>query len=42
MKHYKFGPDFLHPEFKRFVYAYSPSPPRQPVADTAPAHISGR
>jgi len=23
MKQYKFGADFLHPEFKRFVYAYS-------------------
>lgn len=22
MKHYKFGADFLHPEFKDFVYAY--------------------
>jgi protein tyrosine/serine phosphatase len=22
MKQYKFGADFLHPEFKRFVYAY--------------------
>jgi tyrosine-protein phosphatase SIW14 len=22
MKQYKFGPDFLHPEFKRFVYGY--------------------
>jgi tyrosine-protein phosphatase SIW14 len=22
MKRYKFGPDFLHPEFKRFVYGY--------------------
>jgi protein tyrosine phosphatase (PTP) superfamily phosphohydrolase (DUF442 family) len=24
MKQYKFGADFLHPEFKRFVYAYHP------------------
>jgi protein tyrosine/serine phosphatase len=24
MKQYKFGPDFLHPEFKRFVYGYLP------------------
>lgn len=24
MKQYKFGPDFLHPEFKRFVYTYRP------------------
>jgi tyrosine-protein phosphatase SIW14 len=26
MKQYKFGADFLHPEFKRFVYAYRPPP----------------
>jgi tyrosine-protein phosphatase SIW14 len=26
MKQYRFGADFLHPEFKRFVYAYNPSP----------------
>lgn len=25
MKQYKFGWDFLHPEFKRFVYTYRPS-----------------
>jgi tyrosine-protein phosphatase SIW14 len=24
MKQYKFGADFLHPEFKRFVYSYQP------------------
>jgi protein tyrosine/serine phosphatase len=24
MKRYKYGADFLHPEFKRFVYAYRP------------------
>jgi protein tyrosine/serine phosphatase len=30
MKQYKFGADFLHPEFKRFVYAYRPGP--QPLA----------
>jgi tyrosine-protein phosphatase SIW14 len=24
MKQYKFGADFLHPEFKKFVYGYSP------------------
>ena len=29
MKQFKFGADFLHPEFKRFVYAYQP--------DVAPA-----
>ena len=26
MKQYKFGADFLHPEFKRFVYAYRTEP----------------
>jgi protein tyrosine/serine phosphatase len=25
MKRYKFGMDFLHPEFKKFVYGYRPS-----------------
>lgn len=25
MKDYNFGPDFLHPEFKRFVYGYQPA-----------------
>jgi len=25
MKDYRFGRDFLHPEFKRFVYAYEPA-----------------
>jgi tyrosine-protein phosphatase SIW14 len=25
MKRYKFGMDFLHPEFKQFVYAYQPA-----------------
>jgi tyrosine-protein phosphatase SIW14 len=32
MKQYKFGADFLHPEFKRFVYGYKP--------DTTPAHAA--
>jgi hypothetical protein len=26
MKQYKFGADFLHPEFKKFVYAFRPEP----------------
>jgi protein tyrosine/serine phosphatase len=25
MKRYKFGADFLHPEFKQFVYSYRPA-----------------
>lgn len=28
MKKYKFGADFLHPEFKRFVYSYRPDATR--------------
>ena len=38
MKQYRFGADFLHPEFKRFVYAYRPTPAAPVdalVADTA-------
>jgi protein tyrosine/serine phosphatase len=35
MKQYKFGADFLHPEFKRFVYAYQVSPAAAPAAITA-------
>ena len=30
MKQYRFGADFLHPEFKRFVYAYHPLPVATP------------
>ena len=26
MKRYKYGADFLHPEFKRFVYSFKPEP----------------
>jgi tyrosine-protein phosphatase SIW14 len=33
MKAYKFGADFLHPEFKRFVYAYRPNPSLVAVAE---------
>ncbi len=32
MKQYKFGADFLHPEFKRFVYSYQPDALRADVA----------
>jgi protein tyrosine/serine phosphatase len=38
MKQYKFGADFLHPEFKRFVYGYEAPPApalRTVVATTA-------
>jgi tyrosine-protein phosphatase SIW14 len=34
MKRYKFGADFLHSEFKRFVYGYRPA--RTVVAEAAP------
>ena len=36
MKQYKFGADFLHPEFKRFVYGYRADTLR---ADTAPVAV---
>ena len=34
MKQYKYGADFLHPEFKEFVYGYRPA--SSAVAQTAP------
>ncbi len=36
MKRYKFGSDFLHPEFKQFVYGYRPDPLH---ADTTPVAV---
>ena len=33
MKQYKFGADFLHPEFKKFVYGFQPEVAR--VAEAA-------
>jgi protein tyrosine/serine phosphatase len=35
MKQYGFGFDFLHPEFKRFVYAYQPLDRAAPVGTVA-------
>jgi protein tyrosine/serine phosphatase len=35
MKQYNFGSDFLHPEFKQFVYGYRPQPARATAVDTA-------
>ena len=35
MKQYKFGADFLHPEFKDFVYSYRPETTRTTVAVAA-------
>lgn len=40
MKQYKFGADFLHPEFKRFVYGYRP-PPAPAPAETLAAASAG-
>jgi tyrosine-protein phosphatase SIW14 len=40
MQQYKFGADFLHPEFKRFVYDY-PSTLATATAAAAPAARSG-
>jgi len=33
MKQYEFGWDFLHPEFKRFVYGYQPARPLMAARD---------
>jgi len=43
MKQYKFGADFLHPEFKQFVYAYRPEPakPAAPSAIVATMKAAG-
>jgi hypothetical protein len=42
MKQYKFGADFLHPEFKRFVYDYpvEPKPAAPVLALTTPALVN--
>ena len=37
MKQYKFGFDFLHPEFKRFVYTYRPELARASVTKAVAA-----
>lgn len=37
MKRYKFGADFLHPEFKRFVYGYRPAVAAAAAVAAAPA-----
>ena len=36
MKSYKFGADFLHPEFKKFVLAFKPAPSGVPALPAAP------
>jgi hypothetical protein len=35
MKHYKFGADFLHPEFRDFVYGYHPDRPGAKAVNAA-------
>jgi len=42
MKQYKFGADFLHPEFKDFVFAYQPNPAHATPAVAATAAPSPR
>jgi protein tyrosine/serine phosphatase len=37
MKRFKYGAEFLHPEFKQFVYAFTPAEPTVAVATTAAA-----
>jgi protein tyrosine/serine phosphatase len=40
MKQYKFGADFLHPEFKRFVYGYHADPGRTaPIPPVVATHV---
>jgi len=39
MKQYRFGSDVLHPEFKKFVYAYRPH--RQEVAPKQAVAVAG-
>ena len=38
MKQYKYGPDFLHPEFKKFVEAYEVKKPTAVVVATQQQH----
>ncbi len=40
MKQYKYGADFLHPEFKKFVYAYDNQLQRAPAS--APVLVATR
>jgi protein tyrosine/serine phosphatase len=37
MKKYRFGFDFLHPEFKEFVYSYRVEPAQPALASTTPS-----
>jgi hypothetical protein len=40
MKQFKFGADFLHPEFKAFVYAYKPDVIAPPASELATITVS--
>ena len=42
MKQYNFGSDFLHPEFKQFVYGYHPDANVAAVASVAAATVQQR
>jgi hypothetical protein len=42
MKKFKFGADFLHPEFKDFVFAYHPAPAVAEPAQGAVPTPNGR
>jgi protein tyrosine phosphatase (PTP) superfamily phosphohydrolase (DUF442 family) len=42
MKRFKYGADFLHPEFKEFVYGYRPELMGERVAVAAPAAVRAR
>ena len=41
MKTYEFGADFLHPEFKKFVHAFTPSPFALPLMPPTPVKQPG-
>lgn len=41
MKRYRFGADFLHPEFKNFIYAYRPAAVRVDAANATPTKVPG-
>jgi protein tyrosine/serine phosphatase len=38
MKSYKYGPDFLHPEFKKFVFAFNPAVAAAALLNEGPAN----
>jgi len=42
MKAFRFGPDFLHPEFKSFVFAFDPQAMRVSTADAGAANAANR